>query len=147
MLGDFPDKRIHLGAYGFCRDSSGRLLLVRASGGPDHGAWTLPGGGVLWGEHPDQALMREMEEETGLADFKIRSITGIYSHAYLHTPDDPLSNMHHIGIIYHLDLGSYDLQNEIDGTTDLCQWLTEEEARALPLVPLGEHAVEMAWGR
>jgi len=36
--------------------------------GPDAGLWTLPGGGVLWGEHPDQTVFREMEEETGLVE-------------------------------------------------------------------------------
>ena len=62
--------RVYVGTYGFCRDLKGRLLLARLSEGegPDAGLWTLPGGGVLWGEHPDQAVFREMEEETGLVE-------------------------------------------------------------------------------
>ncbi len=35
--------------------------------------WTLPGGGVSRGETPENAVMREAEEETG---FKIKSIAG-----------------------------------------------------------------------
>ena len=145
MSRDFPEQRIHLGAYGFCRDSAGRLLLARAFRGPDHGAWTLPGGGIQWGEDPRNAVMREMEEETGLVDLKIISIAAIYSHIYHPVQDDPLSNLHHVGIIYHLDLDSYDLKNEIDGTTDLCQWFMEGEALALPLTPLGKFSVNLAW--
>ena len=49
------------------RDDEGRILLARLSAiEVDVGAWTLPGGGVDFGEHPDAAAIRELEEETGL---------------------------------------------------------------------------------
>ena len=145
MPRNYPDQRIHLGAYGFCKDSANRILLARVAGGPDDGSWTLPGGGVMWGEDPEQAMMREMEEETGLVDLEVISIYAIYSHVYDQTQEDPLPDLHHIGIIYHLDPISSDLKNEMDGTTDLCQWLTENEARSLPLTPLGKFGVNLAW--
>src|SRR3954463_11621377 len=56
-----------VGAYGICRDAAGRVLLARNSGLSEFpGQWTLPGGGVEQGEHPDQAVVREFGEETGL---------------------------------------------------------------------------------
>ena len=145
MPRNYPEQRIHIGAYGFCIDKNDRLLLARVSGGPDHGSWTLPGGGVMWGEHPDKAVIREMQEETGLIDFDVSSIIAVYSHTYHHSPDDPLSNLHHIGILYALNVNSFDLQPEQNGTTDLCQWMTEDEARAFVLTPLGEFGVNLAW--
>lgn len=57
---------IRVGAYAVVIHE-GRVLLSRvAPGNPDAGAWTLPGGGVAFGEHPDDALHRELYEETGL---------------------------------------------------------------------------------
>jgi 8-oxo-dGTP diphosphatase len=53
-------------AYGLAvRD--GRVLLTRiASKAVWGGQWTLPGGGVDFGEEPRAALVREFHEETGL---------------------------------------------------------------------------------
>lgn len=142
-----PGHRFYIGAYGFCRDQEGRLLLTRLLKGPDAGFWTLPGGGVLWDEHPDQAVLREMEEETGLVDLELDCVAAIYSHTYQQTPENPLPPLQHVGLIYQLKPLSYQLRNEQDGTTDLCQWLTESDARDLPLTPLGEFGVNLAWPR
>ena len=137
--------QVYLGAYGLCLDPAGRLLMTRLLTGPDAGRWTLPGGGVLWGEHPDQAVLREMEEETGLVGLNPDSIAAIYSHTYHQTSENPLPPLHHVGIIYHLEPNSYQLQSEQGGTTDLSKWLTESEARSLPQTPLGDFGVNLAW--
>ncbi|HEY1915801.1 MAG TPA: NUDIX domain-containing protein [Streptosporangiaceae bacterium] len=49
------------------RDAGGRLLLIQRGHEPGRGLWSLPGGRVEPGETDEQALIREVAEETGLA--------------------------------------------------------------------------------
>ena len=45
----------------------GRLLLIRRGHDPHRGLWSLPGGRIEPGESPEEAVVREVREETGLA--------------------------------------------------------------------------------
>lgn len=56
------------------RDDRGRVLLVRQRGGPFARAWLLPGGGLEEGETFEDALRRELREETGLEAGDIRPV-------------------------------------------------------------------------
>lgn len=69
------------GAGAVVRDDKGRVLLQRRS---DNGRWGLPGGAVDPGEHPAQALVREVFEETGLKVIpgRIAAVVGSSRHTY-----------------------------------------------------------------
>lgn len=48
------------------KDSAGRLLLIKRGHEPGAGLWSLPGGRIEPGETHQQALAREVLEETNL---------------------------------------------------------------------------------
>jgi mutator protein MutT len=56
-------------------NSDGRVLLQRRA---DHDVWALPGGAVEGGETIADAVVREVEEETGCRTEVVR-LTGVYS--------------------------------------------------------------------
>ena len=59
--------RFHITVKGIVVYHRRVLLLKRARPSTDGlGYWELPGGGLEYGETPNQALIRELKEETGL---------------------------------------------------------------------------------
>ena len=67
-------------------DAQGRILLHRRT---DNGRWGLPGGTIETGETAEQAIVREVKEETGY-EVRVIRLIGIYSdpqHTTMTYPD------------------------------------------------------------
>jgi ADP-ribose pyrophosphatase YjhB (NUDIX family) len=58
-------------------ERDGRLLLGRRAYDPSAGLWDLPGGFLEENEHPLDALVRELREETGL-EIEPREFVGVW---------------------------------------------------------------------
>ena len=58
-------KHTHLGVYAIIRQNR-KFLLIKKARGPYTGMFDLPGGKIEFGETPEQTLVREVAEETGL---------------------------------------------------------------------------------
>jgi 8-oxo-dGTP diphosphatase len=132
-----------IAAYGLVLQRQ-RILLCRilAQLPIDASYWTLPGGGIEFGEDPVDAMMREVNEETGLV-VKPRDVAGIAS---FHEEDEDHA-FHGIRIIYYTELIGGTLRNELNGSTDLCAWWSHDEARKLPIVDLTEIDLDLAFLR
>ena len=85
----------------------GKILLIERKNEPFKGKWALPGGFVEYGEKVEDAVVREVNEETGL-DTKIIDIVGVYSDP----SRDPRG--HIVTVVYLLEI----LDGEIKGSDD-----------------------------
>lgn len=116
-------------AYGVSIDDDG-ILLVRASSITEvPGRWFLPGGGVDHGEHPVDALRREVLEETGL-DATIGRQLGIVSDVRTRREG---TKVHTVRLLFELDGLAGELRHEVSGSSDLAKRVELDEARQLPL--------------
>jgi mutator protein MutT len=57
---------LRIPCVGAIMTDNGRILLIRRGHEPEAGRWSLPGGRIAPGETDQQALVREVREETGL---------------------------------------------------------------------------------
>jgi 8-oxo-dGTP diphosphatase len=107
-------------------DGEGRLLLVQRGNAPYRGRWSLPGGRCEPDEPAEQAVVREVREETHLEVEVDRLLTTVER-------DDPSAS-----IVYVIDefaclLRGGRLQASDDALA--ARWTTAEQRRALVTTP------------
>lgn len=121
--------------------TDGKILLAHiAPGVPLEGHWTLPGGGIDWGEHPDDALVREVHEETGLR-LESFELAGIDSETLGGTAGRPA--VHAVRFIYRCVTRGEPRVVEEDGSVDAAAWVALDELDQIPTVTIIERALEI----
>ncbi len=118
-------------------DATGRLLVLRRAAGTHGGSgWCLPGGKIDYGNLVEEALRRELAEETGL---QVEQSRFLFFQDSL--PLEP-GGMHCIDFYYEcLCPGEPTLNDE---STEFA-WVNRQEAAALHLVFHADEAVERYW--
>jgi ADP-ribose pyrophosphatase YjhB (NUDIX family) len=132
-------------AYNVCTDEHSRLLLCRLTAVTERaGWWTLPGGGVEFGEHPEAAALRELAEETGFAG-RIEKLLAVDSIARTLGGDDGEREYHSVRVVYRTEIVGGALTFELGGSTDEAGWFTSDDVRELQLVELGRLGAQLAF--
>ena len=86
------------GSYAIVLKDSKILLTLKRSG-PYQGLWDLPGGGIEFGETPEDALKREFLEEVGIVVERFEFLYHSTATGEFKKQDEPCG-FHQIGIIY-----------------------------------------------
>lgn len=134
-------------AYNVCVDDASRLLMCRLSNITKRpGAWTLPGGGIDFGEHPESGALRELLEETGLVGRIVELLAVDSLRRSVRATDNIEADYHSVRVVYRTEIVGGDLRDETDESTDRAAWCTRAELEALPLVELGRVGAKLAFG-
>ncbi|MGW5424557.1 NUDIX hydrolase [Streptomyces sp. NPDC003943] len=132
---------LRVAAYAVCvRDE--QILLARWVTKDGRKLWTLPGGGIEHGELPVEAVVREVEEETGhvaepLALLGIDSIRRTWPRKL--GPVD----WQGLRIIYEARITGGELRNEQGGSTDLAAWYPLDAVPGLDRVELVDIGLQL----
>lgn len=138
MLVDDHGRQVRIGSYGLAIDdrAGSPILLTRlAPDEADAGYWTLPGGGLDWGEHPLEGLRREFIEETGLEP-RVVSLIGIHSYSLTseqrRRPGPPIQVIQAVYLV----AADGDPVHEVGGSTVEARWFSIAELDSVPVLDL-----------
>jgi 8-oxo-dGTP diphosphatase len=116
-------------------DDAHRLLLIKRGQAPGRGLWSIPGGRVETGETDEQALTRELREETGLVVMP----TGFLGSVERPAPDGKVFLIRdYTAVVTGGSLAAG------DDAAD-ARWVSAEELPSLPLTP-GLVEALTSWG-
>ncbi len=95
-------------------ERDGRLLVIQRPSG----RIVLPGGFIRWREHPEQAVVREGKEETGLLLRPVRVL------GYYPAVSQSMRRMSTLTLAYVVEIVSGELHESVEGRP---VWLDEEQ--------------------
>lgn len=101
----------HIGSYGLILDNN-KIVLIKKVGGPYDGKLDLPGGTIEWGEKPEIALIRELQEEVGIEVTNYELFDG-NSITFEWTHKGEIEQGHHIGFFYKINSYKNEIKSNI----------------------------------
>ena len=110
--------------------SDGKVLLVKRGKQPYKNMWSLPGGSQKIGEKPDEAVVREVKEETGLDAIGPKFVT---QYELAAPSEDGTITNHFLLSVFLIEQFSGTARAG-DDASDL-MWVNQKEMDALEMTP------------
>jgi ADP-ribose pyrophosphatase YjhB (NUDIX family) len=121
---------------------SGRILLVERGKEPLTGYWSLPGGAVETGERVEEALQREVAEETGL-DVSVGPIATVFERIM---PDsNGICEYHYVLIDFFCEVQGGTLVAGTDSAR--AGWFALSDLESLTLTPGTREVIDLCYSR
>ncbi len=137
MNREYPDRPIV--GVGAAVVDRGRVLLVKRGHAPLLGEWSIPGGALEVGETLEQALRRELREETGL---EVTPLEVLEVLDRIIRDDDGRCRYHYVLIDYLCRVDNASATAATDVTE--CRWVAPDDLPQYKLRPETLRVVEKA---
>jgi 8-oxo-dGTP diphosphatase len=123
-----------VGAYGVIVQDNAVLLARWTEAGTPR--WTLPGGGLEFGEDAPAGAVREILEETGYTAALDRLLGVDSKHIPAGRRLRGTRPLHALRVIYAASITGGELTHELGGSTDQARWVPLDDVPALERVDL-----------
>lgn len=122
----------------FCEYEGKVLFLLRNAEKPQGNTWCVPGGKLEKGESPIEAVIREVQEETGI--LLPKESLNYCRKVFVRFPKSEF-----ILHLFRIHLADLPEELELAGQEHSSyRWVTYEEALQLPLIPGGDECMRLA---
>lgn len=144
-------RRLRPAAYGLVASERGILLTELSERTHAPGWWNLPGGGLDPGESPEEALVREVAEETGQRVGEIRMHSVLLRRHIARSPEGVV-DFQSVRIFHRCRVRtpSDPVVHDVGGSTSRAAWVAPEDLGAVPIAPslraVVEGFVAETWG-
>ena len=125
----------HVGSYGvIIRDR--KIALIKKARGGYKGLYDLPGGGIEHDETPVETLHRELMEEIGVSIVKAELLDAVSKTFKWDVNDKLIQDLHHIGILYTVEIEGNELKTDADGLDSLGgEWIDIDKVKEEDVSP------------
>lgn len=132
----------HIGAYGIIIKDDKIALIKKARGGYK-GKLDLPGGGIEHTETPEEALIRELNEEAGVTVMNQELFAVTSTNILWQMTENIKEDLHHIGILYKVEIKENNVKEEPDGIdSEGCNWYDIKTINKEDLSPFAKYVIE-----
>lgn len=132
-------QKIIVAILGLAINKNNQFLLTRrhAPGNSAwHNKWQIPGGGLEFGETPEQTLARELQEELSVSARIIHPHPIVKTSIWYGQETDQKSDSQIVLIAYLVDIDNQSVDISQDKETNQSSWFTFEQSMNLDSLPM-----------